>query len=283
MMYILYSSPSPSAAKAMAPVFSARSSSSSPSAPAAPLPAFFFARRSSAIFFFSSFDSFFSNRPGAAGPAGAEVASLELPGTGPSKRGFSEGGVEPMANESGTCTATPSAPPFHASMTLSQSMPLELTPPTVLLRTTMPSSLPAGTIAPRHATTQRVPTRTFGAFVTTLRSESSPTSISQAVGQMGGGEEEVSSERLGGVGWGGSRASVTEPSGSLVLRLPPPLRLLPVLIAASPYWQGSAALKELCSARLQASPNLLLFQLPPPLLLRPSLIAASLYWQGSAE
>ena len=49
----------------------------------------------------------------------------------PLDRGLDDGGAEPTSTSDGICTATPWAPPDHPSVRESQSIPWDITPPTV--------------------------------------------------------------------------------------------------------------------------------------------------------
>mmetsp|Transcript_10456 Transcript_10456/g.34869 ORF Transcript_10456/g.34869 Transcript_10456/m.34869 type:complete len:206 (+) Transcript_10456:48-665(+) len=137
------------------------SSAIAPSTPSASFLAAFLASLSAflaaAAAFFSPLVSFFSKSglTSAAGAAGAAAV-------GPPIRGRSAGGASPAEKVSGTSAAAPAPPPTQPSIGESQSMPSLLTPPTAAFLTVVPSR----SSQPTMATTTRLSTRTFDAFVT---------------------------------------------------------------------------------------------------------------------
>jgi len=74
------------------------------------------------------------------------------------------GGLEPISQVSGTRAAFPAPPPDQFNIVLSQSMPYDLIPPTLVGLTSVPSF----NVAPSTATTTLSFSATLGADVTTV-------------------------------------------------------------------------------------------------------------------
>ena len=158
----------------------------------ASLAAFRALRFSSASFFFSSLESFFSNKQlsGSVAAGGAASFSLGLPG-------FVAGGAEPTANESGICAATPSAPPAQPSIRESHNIPSDMTPPTEVFFNVISPPSSSSTVDPTKAqaildddkiykrwqgNVSAVPAGTTGNFAITVGDPSLPESFSDLRG-----------------------------------------------------------------------------------------------------
>ena len=82
--------------------------------------------------------------------------------------GLLVGGAIPTSYDSGTCAAKPTLPVPHPSIRESQNIPSLTCPPTDVLLIVISSPSSLTTVDQMGATTNRDPSRTFTAFVTTV-------------------------------------------------------------------------------------------------------------------